>query len=206
MTDLVTAFLISYARRSEGARESLRTWRLQAVSAVLFGVLAPLTRGHLLVLLLFVAEASGQALLAFDGWQSRHARVTYFRRTAAGLSAAWMFVFATLARTLLVLEVAPHPTWEFLVLGMLLALHVGTLVLSHVSPSSIERLDLPLGNALAGTAVVLAITLGRAGLWLPAFSQGAYALLLFVGAVTLRPSVAEALNLAVFSSALTLVP
>jgi hypothetical protein len=175
-------------RRSTSAALKRRTAHVQLLSAAVFSVLAvaPTLRW------LFVAEAVGQVLLALDNLRDDGDEVVYFRRSAPGLAAMVAFLLATWARCALALHFASVP--------VVLAL-AGALTVLHLAPlATKKRADLPVGAAIIGGALVLAmLTVSTAPLL--AGTQFAYAAVLVTGVLALEPWKAELINVPIFAAA-----
>jgi len=197
---VIAALLRSMEARSTGELVQRRTYSLQVASAALFAALGCLgARG--LVLVLFASEALGQALLAAQGRAAmrRGDRVVrYFARDPAGLAAALVFVATAASRYALALRLTHGARWVVAAAAVGTAVHLGAMLRPRA------RMDIPVGAALAGSALVLGVALVGAGAAVAAAGQLAYAALIVVGAAALRPWAAELINLAVFPAALAL--
>jgi hypothetical protein len=186
--------------RSTGREAKRAAHVLQFLSAGLFAALS-LTTSDGWLRVLFCSEALGQLLLAVEGLrtlQRGDVVVRYFAREPLGVAAALVFVITAMSRYALALEVAGSALWLVVPAAAFMALHVVAVAFRHV------RTDIAIGTALSASALLLGVALLAHGALSAAASQFAYAALLALGALALRPWVAECLNLGVFASALAI--
>ncbi|MFK7984547.1 MAG: hypothetical protein AB8I08_00825 [Sandaracinaceae bacterium] len=180
-------------QRCVGVDAKRRAHRVQAVSSVVFLALATGLVGRCGWLAgLFVLEALGQALLAWDGargMQRGAARVTYFASTGLGRSAAAVLLVGVGLRWAVAFD-----RW-----GLSPALLLFPLAASLLGLRT--RSDFTTGASIAVSGFGLGSALLTTGATGAGAAQLAYGALLIVGVLALRPWFAEVLNVGVFGIA-----
>lgn len=199
------ATLRATLRRSVDARssrqgEKVATHRAQLVSALVFVLLGVASIGRPAVALLFWSEALGQGLLAREGARelAHGARaVVYFAPTSLGRAASLSFAVTSTARAALTIGASASTTTATLAILPIVVQLLATIFARR------DR-DTWIGGALCVSALVLGLTLLARGAWIAALAPLGYAALLVLGVLSLRPSVAERLNILVFGSGVIL--
>ncbi|MDD4973281.1 MAG: hypothetical protein PHY93_02975 [Bacteriovorax sp.] len=200
--------LLDLDRRCSGAWQKKRTFFIQFLSALIFivmGLIIGFAKKNLFFAILFLSEGMGQFFLAKENQKSLREGdivITYFKKNSLGFFAALSFSFTMVCRYCLAANYLLSFNTTLMIVGGILS----TLIyLSLYLFSSLKKDTLAILSAIV--IMISSILLGLFSLlkaeglfdYQLAINQFSYASLLLLGALFLRPWVAEALNIIIWA-------
>lgn len=191
-------------QRSKGKEVKLYTFYIQSLSAVVFLGLSAFLLDSINFFFLFVMEAVGQIFLAIEnkkGLDSEKFRVIYFTKSLLGSLAIGSFAIAVYFRARIGIEILPHLKTE-----ILLATLISILVWVALYAFGPKRKDIISGFVISGSSLLLALAFltTNSNDWI-AYNLFAYCSVIMLGALFLKPWVAELINIFLWIHLFTLV-
>lgn len=190
--------------RSKGRGTKLYTFYFQLASSIIFLVLSLFLLDFINFFYLFIMEAVGQLFLAIDnkkGLDLERYRVIYFSKSPLSSLALLSFALAVIARALIAIDLVPHLKTS-IIIGTTIAL-VMWIFFYLYGP---KRKDIFSGAIILTSSFLLAYTFYFTGTnELIAYNLISYSAIILIGALFLKPWVAEFINIIIWSHLFYLV-